>query len=111
GKSVSFRPALQTKDEPGLGRHRRSGPPRPWHCTSRPGPVNEPRTVADRAARGRPAAGPVAQWLEPAAHNRLVAGSSPAGPTNNFKYLSRLLEARAAAAPVVRRGLGAVRPA
>src|SRR3954449_2775399 len=27
------------------------------------------------------AAGPVAQWLEPAAHNGLVAGSSPAGPT------------------------------
>ena len=26
-------------------------------------------------------AGPVAQWLEPAAHNGLVAGSSPAGPT------------------------------
>ena len=26
--------------------------------------------------------GPVAQWLEPAAHNGLVAGSSPAGPTN-----------------------------
>jgi hypothetical protein len=27
------------------------------------------------------ARGPVAQWLEPAAHNGLVAGSSPAGPT------------------------------
>src|SRR5512145_1725978 len=26
--------------------------------------------------------GPVAQWSEPAAHNRLVAGSSPAGPTS-----------------------------
>ena len=26
--------------------------------------------------------GPVAQWLEPAAHNGLVAGSSPAGPTS-----------------------------
>ena len=26
-------------------------------------------------------AGPVAQWLEPAAHNGLVAGSSPARPT------------------------------
>ena len=25
--------------------------------------------------------GPVAQWLELAAHNRLVAGSIPAGPT------------------------------
>src|SRR5215216_1224069 len=25
--------------------------------------------------------GPVAQWLEPAAHNGLVGGSSPPGPT------------------------------
>src|SRR5271166_2491873 len=32
------------------------------------------------AARARPI-GPVAQWLEPAAHNGLVAGSSPARPT------------------------------
>src|ERR1700722_11055023 len=31
--------------------------------------------------------GPVAQWLEPAAHNGLVAGSSPAGPTNDFRGL------------------------
>ena len=29
--------------------------------------------------------GPVAQWLERAAHNRLVAGSNPAGPTNKSK--------------------------
>ena len=27
--------------------------------------------------------GPVAQWLEPTAHNGLVAGSSPAGPTTD----------------------------
>jgi hypothetical protein len=32
-------------------------------------------------------AGPVAQWLEPAAHNGLVAGSSPAGPTNEIRGL------------------------
>ncbi len=31
--------------------------------------------------------GPVAQWLEQAAHNGLVAGSSPAGPTKLFKDL------------------------
>ena len=31
--------------------------------------------------------GPVAQWSELAAHNRLVAGSSPAGPTIYFKRL------------------------
>ena len=38
---------------------------------------------ANRACRfaASSAAGPVAQWLEPAAHNGLVAGSSPAGPT------------------------------
>src|ERR1700720_4711352 len=34
------------------------------------------------ASKGPLAAGPVAQWLEPAAHNGLVAGSSPAGPTS-----------------------------
>ncbi len=32
------------------------------------------------------AAGPVAQWLEPAAHNRLVGGSSPSGPTKIFVF-------------------------
>jgi hypothetical protein len=38
------------------------------------------------AIRGRspPRHGPVAQWLEPAAHNGLVGGSSPPGPTNVF---------------------------
>src|SRR5690606_14142317 len=30
----------------------------------------------------RSAFGPVAQWLELAAHNRLVPGSNPGGPTN-----------------------------
>src|ERR1700719_3027780 len=42
------------------------------------------------ASKGPLAAGPVAQWLEPAAHNGLVAGSSPAGPTNEIRYLSVL---------------------
>ncbi len=43
-----------------------------------------------RAALRRPfAAGPVAQWLEPAAHNGLVAGSSPAGPTS-LRWLRQL---------------------
>ncbi len=56
---------------------------KPRHCTPASSPVNEPRTVAGRSFRsGRPPAGPVAQWLEPAAHNGLVAGSSPAGPTS-----------------------------
>lgn len=56
------------------------------HCTPASVPVNEPRTVAGRSFRGRLAAGPVAQWLEPAAHNGLVAGSSPAGPTNESTF-------------------------
>jgi hypothetical protein len=30
------------------------------------------------------------QWLEPAAHTGLVAGSSPAGPTNEINWLSKL---------------------
>lgn len=39
-------------------------------------------TIAPESrARSFCRAGPVAQWLEPAAHNRLVGGSSPSGPT------------------------------
>src|SRR5271170_4115494 len=34
---------------------------------------------------GAPHVGPVAQWSEPAAHNGLVAGSSPARPTKFFQ--------------------------
>src|SRR5579871_6236741 len=33
--------------------------------------------------------GPVAQWLEPAAHNGLVGGSSPPGPTTLFNDRQR----------------------
>lgn len=33
--------------------------------------------------------GPIAQWLEQSAHNRLVAGSSPAGPTKLFRVQFR----------------------
>src|SRR6266702_2431022 len=44
-----------------------------------------------RPLRPAAAAGPVAQWLEPAAHNGLVAGSSPAGPTNEINNFSRWL--------------------
>src|SRR3954471_21189675 len=33
-------------------------------------------------------AGPVAQWLELAAHNRLVGGSSPPGPTTHSRCYS-----------------------
>src|SRR5437660_1204725 len=35
------------------------------------------------ASRRSRCAGPVAQWSEPAAHNRLVGGSSPPGPTTH----------------------------
>ncbi len=37
--------------------------------------------------------GRVAQWLEPTAHNRLVAGSSPAAPTTPFHPPCRLCKA------------------
>jgi hypothetical protein len=53
-------------------------------------PVNDGGTVAGRLNRPL-AAGPVAQWLEPAAHNGLVAGSSPAGPTKKFSNLSGVI--------------------
>jgi hypothetical protein len=39
--------------------------------------------------RGAPQDGPVAQWSEPAAHNGLVAGSSPARPTSHPPTLWR----------------------
>src|SRR5580704_7679381 len=32
--------------------------------------------------------GPVAQWLEPAAHNGLVGGSSPPGPTTQSRRIA-----------------------
>ena len=32
--------------------------------------------------------GPIAQWLERPAHNRLVPGSNPGGPTHEFKVQS-----------------------
>ncbi len=51
-----------------------------------------PGITLERHATGEPLRppmpsrhGPVAQWLEPAAHNRLVGGSSPSGPTISFK--------------------------
>ncbi len=53
------------------------------HCMGR-------QPAVPRAALLQPAApalfadGPVAQWLEPAAHNGLVGGSSPPGPTTSI---------------------------
>ncbi len=52
-------------------------------------------TIADSFANGNISAsqvtrtsyfplGPVAQWLEQSAHNGLVPGSSPGGPTNTY---------------------------
>jgi putative acetyltransferase len=38
--------------------------------------------IGEGMAAQPPRQGPVAQWLEPAAHNGLVGGSSPPGPTN-----------------------------
>ena len=38
--------------------------------------------------------GPVAQWLEPTAHNGLVGGSSPPGPTMiSFEFFPSLCRA------------------
>jgi hypothetical protein len=53
------------------------------HCRIAVMPVNGASTRCRPIPRPH-AAGPVAQWLEPAAHNGLVAGSSPAGPTNEI---------------------------
>src|SRR5262249_35399726 len=77
-----------------VGRHRRpvdsrSRPQAAAPCDSKslsePCPTEAFRGAGEGGYRSPPVwpAGPVAQWLEPAAHNRLVAGSSPAGPTKS----------------------------
>src|SRR5262245_6560902 len=47
------------------------------------------------APRWRPVSrfGPVAQWLEPAAHNGLVGGSNPPGPTRPSEVWGDFLKA------------------
>ncbi len=66
----------------GSSHHRRSGQS-PHHALPDRWPACKRTPHRCRAAPpAAPAAGPVAQWLEPAAHNGLVAGSSPAGPTS-----------------------------
>jgi hypothetical protein len=37
--------------------------------------------------------GPVAQWLEPTAHNGLVGGSNPPGPTTQSRATGEFLAA------------------
>src|SRR5277367_1144153 len=49
-----------------------------------------PRAFCALPSGGAPV-GPVAQWLEPAAHNGLVAGSSPARPTSQILNSTLLL--------------------
>src|SRR5262245_8959182 len=44
------------------------------------------RCMGRDAQQPRSGEGPVAQWLEPAAHNGLVGGSSPPGPTNKSRH-------------------------
>ena len=52
------------------------------------GSLRRPRRASAKHSVGpNGPGGPVAQWLEPAAHNGLVAGSSPAGPTIDFNDL------------------------
>src|SRR5579862_1317025 len=73
-----LRPRSRTRSEsrPAAARRRAprlSGPAR--HCMERRA------SARPRVAVEPPTQGPVAQWLEPAAHNGLVGGSSPPGPT------------------------------
>jgi hypothetical protein len=63
------------------------------HCRIVSHIVRGVRTVAPPPYRGS-SAGPVAQWLEPAAHNGLVAGSSPAGPTISFSRRRPIVSAK-----------------
>ena len=62
----------------------RSGPEGRGKASSRPREISlPPRVFCALPLAGRAQVGPVAQWLEPAAHNGLVAGSSPARPTSH----------------------------
>ena len=46
------------------------------------GPICAPSGLTNASGMlGTPQVGPVAQWLEQGAHNALVGGSSPSGPT------------------------------
>lgn len=68
-------------DSPGRAEELRRPRRQPHHARETIKPVP---TLAQNALDSRRPAGPVAQWSEPAAHNRLVAGSSPAGPTTHL---------------------------
>ena len=58
--------------------------------------VAEAVTLYEKRARGRLSLrlGPVAQWLEPAAHNGLVGGSNPPGPTRQSEACGDFPEGR-----------------
>ena len=45
------------------------------------------------------AEGPVAQWLERSAHNRLVGGSSPSGPTKHLNWETLGISAKQSHSP------------
>jgi hypothetical protein len=78
----------------------RPGPASPSRRPDRGGNCAGPARI-DRSERPL-CAGPVAQWLEPTAHNGLVGGSSPPGPTNKIKGLAIVfVEAAEAVAPVI----------
>ena len=55
----------------------------------RASPLDRPAAVAYRQGHGA-----VAQWLEPGAHNALVGGSSPSGPTTTARGMARILSDR-----------------
>src|SRR5262245_52622457 len=77
----------QTRNSETVGRGIRGRPDQNLTGFGRPSQPRQHRiSVSARNAlvlRGPQGAGPVAQWLEPAAHNRLVGGSSPPGPTTH----------------------------
>jgi hypothetical protein len=96
-KSISENPKLTS-----VTRHSPL-PERATHCKGLPA----------TACRYRHSRGAVAQWLEPAAHNGLVAGSSPAGPTT-LRLRLRVAQPRKIETMRVRRSssqqVGATRP-
>jgi hypothetical protein len=90
-RGVSLMPPGRVR--PSLGTHDESGRGAKWRDCRAKRRIVWGWIVAGRfaAASSHCCAGPVAQWLEPTAHNGLVGGSSPPGPTTQFTVYRRFL--------------------
>src|SRR5215831_1402881 len=78
-RPASCRTSSDTRMVAGMNRHRPRGDSPPA-CIAESAQGGDQKSFAPRRT------GPVAQWLEPTAHNGLVGGSSPPGPTSSWEF-------------------------